>query len=146
MVNAIDKVSDVRPYVERALKDEAVRENVTNAFDAVKEIYNELVGGGPVAGVAKATMDEDIHENLRKAAEELRMAARRLQGKEDHGARNTMLLLVGIALGALFNPVTGQQTREWVKDRLFGSSTQFDYTEQSGDGHGSSQTTTTTTT
>jgi uncharacterized protein (UPF0147 family) len=134
MVNPAERVSDVRPYIERALKDEAVRKNVKHAFDAVKEIYDELTGEGAVGAAAKAAMDEEIHENLRTAAEELRLAARRLQGKEDHGGRNTMLLLTGIALGVLFNPFTGHQTREWLKQRVFGSEQTFDFETHSGDG------------
>ena len=34
-----------------------------------------------------------------------------------------MLLLVGITLGVLFNPVTGPQTRKWISDRVFGGRT-----------------------
>ncbi len=55
----------------------------------------------------RAATDKDIQENLRKAVDELRNAADRVQGKEDHSTRNTMLLLTGIALGILFNPMTG---------------------------------------
>ncbi len=38
-----------------------------------------------------------------------------------------MLLLTGIALGILFNPVSGAQTRKWLSDRLFGPSDEFTY-------------------
>ena len=44
-MNAKDRVSDVRPYVERALKDEEVRDHVKSAFLSAKEVYNELLGG-----------------------------------------------------------------------------------------------------
>jgi hypothetical protein len=30
------------------------------------------------------------------------------------------LLIAGIALGILFNPVTGPETRKWVKDMIGG--------------------------
>ena len=31
-----------------------------------------------------------------------------------------MLLLIGVVVGLLFNPVTGPETRRWLKDKLFG--------------------------
>ncbi len=76
--------------------------------------------------------DKDIQENLRTAVEELRNAADRVQGKEDHGGRNAMLLLAGITLGILFNPVTGPTTRKWVKDKVLGPSDDFTYAGGNG--------------
>ena len=43
-----------------------------------------------------------------------------------------MLLLTGIALGILFNPVSGAQTRKWLSDTLFGSSDEFTYQGSGG--------------
>ena len=45
-----------------------------------------------------------------------------------------MLLLTGIALGILFNPVSGAQTRKWLSDRVFGPSDEFTYQGNSGAG------------
>jgi gas vesicle protein len=135
-MKAKDRVSDMRPYVERALRDEEVRENVKNAFFTAKGIYDDLLGGrGATAVAVRAATDEDIRERLMDAVEELRSAAQRVQGKEDHTARNTMLLLLGITLGALFNPFTGRQTREWMKDKIFGPEQTFSYDDQSGNGN-----------
>jgi hypothetical protein len=61
-----------------------------------------------------------MQEDLRDAIEDLRAAARRVQGKESHTARNTTLLITGIALGILFNPVTGPATRKWLMDLIAG--------------------------
>jgi hypothetical protein len=125
MAKATEKVwgatENVRPYVERAMKDDELRKNVKDAFEAAREVYNELIGGRGVVPLAtRVATDEDIQDNLRRAIEDLRKASNRIQGKEDHGARNATLLLFGIALGILFNPVTGPQTRKWLSDRLFG--------------------------
>ncbi len=38
-----------------------------------------------------------------------------------------MLLLTGIALGVLFNPMTGPETRKWIREKVFGPEEQFDY-------------------
>ena len=128
MAKAKERVSDVKPYVQRALQDEDVRENVRNAFTAARDVYNEVMGGrGATAAAMRFATDEEIQARMRDAISELREAADRIQGKDRHTARNTTLLLVGIALGVLFNPVTGPGTRSWIKDRLFGSDDDFTY-------------------
>ena len=132
MAKTKERLSDVKPYVDRALKDEDLRDNVVTAFHAAREVYNELIGDRGVTGIAsRVASDKDIQENLKKTIDELREAADRLQGKEDHTGRNTMLLLAGIMLGILFNPVTGTATRSWLKERIFGPSDDFTY---GGDG------------
>jgi hypothetical protein len=128
MAKTKERISDVKPYVERAVKDEDLRENVVTAFHAAREVYNDLVGDRGVSGIAsRVATDKDIQDNLKKAVDELRQAADRMQGKEDHKGRNTMLLLAGIAIGILFNPMTGPATRQWVKDKVLGPSDDFTY-------------------
>ncbi len=123
-----DKIGDMKPYVERALKDEDLRDNVATAFAAAREVYNDLIGDRGVTGIAaRVASDKDIQDNMKKAVEELREAADRLQGKEDHSGRNTMLLLAGITIGILANPMTGPATRRWIKDKVFGPSDDFTY-------------------
>src|SRR5690349_22345160 len=98
-----DAVSDVKPYVDRAMSDEKLREDVMNAFTTAKQLYNELIGGrNAVALATRVATDEDIRERLKDAIEDLRSAADRLQGKKEHHGRNTTLLVAGIALGILF--------------------------------------------
>jgi hypothetical protein len=133
MATTKDKVTEMRPYVERAVKDEEVRDALVTAFDAARRVYNDLLGDRGATGIAsRVATDEEVKDNLKTAIEELRRAADRVQGKDEHTGRNTMLLLAGITLGILFNPVTGQQTRQWLKERIFGPSEEFDYSV--GDG------------
>jgi hypothetical protein len=123
MAKAKDRFADAKPYVTRALQDEEVRENVKSAIAAAREIYDELVGGRrPSAVAARVATDKEIQDNLRSAIDDLKKAANRVQGKKEHSSRNATLLLTGIVLGILFNPVTGPQTREWLSDKLFGES------------------------
>ena len=123
-----ERVKDVKPYVERALKDEDLRDNVMAAFAAAREVYEEIIGGRDMkTTVARAATSKDVQENLKTALEELRQAADRLQGKESHKGRNTTLLMAGIAIGILMNPVTGPGTRRWLKEKVLGESDEFTY-------------------
>src|SRR6266568_9242421 len=98
----LERTGSARPYIERALTDEDLRDNVRNAFESAREVYNELLGGrGAIPLATRVATDKDIQERLKEAIEELREAADRVQGKKEHCARNTMLLLTGIALGIL---------------------------------------------
>jgi hypothetical protein len=132
MASTRDKVSgaagNVKPYVQRAVQDEDLRENVKAAFQAARDVYDELLGNRGVTTIAaRVATDKEIQDRLRDAIDELREASERVQGKKDHGGRNATLLLAGIALGVLFNPVTGPATRKWLSDMLFGGDDDFTY-------------------
>jgi len=138
MAKTKDKVvgaaDNVKPYVERAINDQKLRQDVMSAFQTAKELYNELVGGRDAVTVAtRVATDDEIRDKLRIAIEDLRRAADRLQGRRSHSNRNTTLLIAGIALGILFNPVTGPETRKWLKDMLTGGGDEFgDYSSNGG--------------
>jgi len=125
-----------KPYVDRALHDEELREHVKQAFAAARDIYDDVLAPRSVVGAAqRVASDQDIQDNLRIAVAELRQAATRLQAgpKERHPGR-ALFLLVGIVIGLLYNPVTGPETRRWMKDKLFGGTDEFGFDEQSGNG------------
>ena len=125
---ARDRASDFRPYLERALTDEQVREDVKSAVMTAREIYEQLMGGRQLtAAAARVATDNDIQQSLRDAIEDLRDAADRIQGKRSHSGRNATLLLTGIALGVLFNPVTGPGARRWLQEKMFGEGEEFEY-------------------
>ncbi|HZO63346.1 MAG TPA: hypothetical protein VFB35_10245 [Gaiellaceae bacterium] len=127
-----------KPYVDRALHDDELREHVKQAYSAARVIYDELIAPRGVASAAhRVATDTDIQDNLRVAVAELRQAAGRLhKGPEKHSGR-TLLLLVGVAVGLLYNPVTGPETRRWLKGKLFGGgSDDFGFEDQSGNGVG----------
>jgi hypothetical protein len=128
MANARDRVADVKPYVKRAIQDEELRENLRSAYTTARGVYDELMGNRGVTGVAtRVASDKEIQEQLRSAIQDLRNAADRIQRPESHKGRNGSLLLLGIVLGVLFNPVTGPETRSWLKDRIFGEDEEFGY-------------------
>jgi hypothetical protein len=116
-------VDNLRPYVERAMKDEEFRENVRDALETARSIYGDLQkrNGGIKSSATRLATDKDMQEQFRNALEDLSRAGDRLQGKKkSHKARNSMLL-AGLVVGVLYNPWTGQQTREWLMERLTGS-------------------------
>jgi hypothetical protein len=123
-----DTADTMKPYVDRALHDDDLHDNLKEAFKAARDVYAELLGNRNLTSTAmRAATDKEIQDNLRKAVEEMRTAANRIQGKEDHSGRNTMLLLAGITAGILFNPMTGPQTRAWLMQKVTGESSD-DYT------------------
>ena len=133
----VDAAENVKPYVDRAISDEKLRADVLSAFTTARDLYNELVGDRRAVTVAaRVATDEEVRTKLKEAVEDLRSAADRLQGKRDHSGRNATLLVAGIALGILFNPVTGPETRKWLKE-MIGGSDEFggDYSSSQNNGN-----------
>ncbi len=139
MTKTKDKVYDaadnVKPYVQRALSDEKLRDDVMSAFATAKDLYSQLIGDrSPVTLATRVATDDEIREKLKVAIEDLRSAADRLQGRKEHSGRNATLLVAGIALGILFNPVTGPETRKWLKEMIGGGDFGGDYPSSSSNG------------
>ena len=123
-----EKVADakeqLRPYVERALKDEELRRNVKDAYTSARALYEQLLTKSDVGHVAtKLVSDEDVQAQLRDVVSQIRTAAGRVQSAPKEAARNrtrnTLLLGVGVAAGLLLNPLTGPSLRGWLKRKLF---------------------------
>jgi hypothetical protein len=121
-----DTIEVVRPYLERALRDEEFRKDLKEALQAARELYGPLTksNGGVTSSAKFLATDKKAQEQLRKAVEEFSSAAETLKGskskKKSHKGRK-MLLLAGVVAGALYNPWTGPQTREKLLDVIAGS-------------------------
>jgi hypothetical protein len=134
--NKVYDVADtIKPYVERAMADDKLRTDVMHAFRTAKNLYEELTGGdtAPVTLATRVATDDDIRDKLRQAIEDLRKASDRIQGKKDHAGRNTTLLIAGIALGILYNPITGAETRRFIRELVTGGG--HEDTDTSGNHH-----------
>lgn len=133
--------ASARPYVERALRDKELRDNVRNAYTSARAVYDQLGSRKRVSEAASRLASDDVQSELRNAIDELRNAAARVQGirrqalEPARAARNGLVLLVGIALGILFNPITGPAVRRLLARRLFGGANGFVYR---GGGNGTS--------
>ena len=116
-----DAADTIRPYVERAVTDEKIRGEVLRAFNTARDIYGELMSDKdkPVKVASRVATDDEIRDKLRDAIADLQSASERLQGRKESSARaGKGLLVAGIALGLLFNPITGPETRRFIKDML----------------------------
>lgn len=121
----MDTFDVVKPYLERALRDEEFRNDLKDALGAARELYGPLAKHkNGVSGPARAlATDKKTQEQLRKAIDDVMSAKDTLQGKKrkkGHKGRN-MVLLAGIVAGALYNPWTGPQTREKLLDMVAGN-------------------------
>jgi hypothetical protein len=126
--------SNMRPYVERALRDEELRRNVQSAYSSARAVYDQLISRRGVTDAAtRLASDKDVQNELRNAIEELRNAAARVQGvrretqQASRSGRNSLLLLAGIVIGVLLNPVTGPTVRRAIANALFGRGDGFVY-------------------
>ena len=116
-------VDSLRPYVERALKDEDFRDHVREALTTARGIYGDLSKErGLGKSARKLATDKDLQDSLRRALEELGDAAERVQtkGKKGRAEKNRKMLVAGILVGALYNPWTGSQTRHWLLEKIAG--------------------------
>jgi hypothetical protein len=126
--------STARPYVERALRDRELRDNVRNAYSSARAVYDELSSRRKVSDAAtQLAGDKKLQDELRNAIHELRNAAGRVQAvkrgspEPAQAAKNFLLLVAGIALGLLLNPITGPAVRRLLARKLFGSGNGFVY-------------------
>jgi hypothetical protein len=115
------------PYVRRLIEDEELRTSVRDAFDAAKHAYQRMSNGkGPVKSL---TEDKKVQRDLKTAAENLKEASQRFQGKRKKRHPLRKLLLVA-AVGAILAVALNEDLRKAVLDRLFGAEEEFEYTSQ----------------
>jgi hypothetical protein len=132
----------LRPYVKRAMEDPELREDLLAAFVAARGLYGQLANRSGVKGKADKISDRDFQKEFQELVVDISDAADRLKDAgETHKTRNRVLLLTGVTLGVLFNPWTGQPTRDWILNRMTGANgdgfEEFGDTRGSGAGNGS---------
>ena len=112
----------LKPYVQRAMTDPDLREDLLAAFIAARSIYGQMSKGRGIKGKAEKVSEKNFQKQLQTLVDDLSEASEKLQGKEKkaHKARNRVILLTGVTLGVLYNPWTGESTREWIMERVTG--------------------------
>jgi hypothetical protein len=113
----------LKPYVQRAMTDPELREDLLAAFVAARSLYGQMAKSRGVKGKAEKVSDKSFQKDLQRLVDDLSEASEKLQGKakkKSHKTRNRVILLTGVTLGVLYNPWTGEQTREWIMTRIAG--------------------------
>ena len=115
-------VETLRPYVKRAMEDPELRDDLLAAFVTARSLYGQLGKKSGVKAKAQKITDKDVQEDLQDLVATLTTATERIQGKaakKTHKMRR-IFLLTGVTLGVLYNPWTGQATREWIMEKVAG--------------------------
>jgi hypothetical protein len=138
MNNTKDRVTataaSARPYVERALRDQELRDNLRSAYTSARAVYEQLSSRRKMSDAAsRLAADTDLQDEIRSAITELRNAAGRVKNTKptepepSHSAKHSVLLFIGILVGLLINPITGPALRRALARKLFGSGDDFVY-------------------
>lgn len=115
----------LRPYVKRAMDDPELREDLLAAFVAARGLYEQVSNRHGVKGKADKISDKDFQKDFQELVGDISDAADRLKSADsEHKTRNRVILLTGVTLGVLFNPWTGQATRDWILNRVSGENGQ----------------------
>jgi hypothetical protein len=96
-----DKVADaITPLVTRVANDEELREHAKTALDSARTIYARV----QTEGARKAAGRKEIHNEIARAAAELRLAAGKLQNPPKKKKHRMRKILIGGAIvgGAIF--------------------------------------------
>jgi hypothetical protein len=118
-------IDALRPYVERALKEPEFRENLREALEAARGLYGDLSkkNGGVMSSAERLVTDKHSQERLQKALASVTVAAGVAAGRKSKKRSRKgrkMLLTAGVVAGALYNPWTGESTRQWIMDKIAG--------------------------
>jgi hypothetical protein len=136
-------VDTLRPYVKRAMEDPELREDLLAAFVAARELYGQVSNRSGVKGKAEKISDKEFQKDFQNLVSDLSDATDRFKDAGSHKTRNRVILLTGVTLGVLFNPWTGQQTRDWIMGQVTGGNggegfeEYGDLSEAGGNGSGS---------
>jgi hypothetical protein len=138
-------VDALRPYVKRAMEDPQLREDLLAAFVAARSLYGQIAKSEGVKGKAEKVSEKDFQKELQELVSEVSDASDRLKkAGKGHKARNRVILLTGVTLGVLYNPWTGQATRDWIMNRVSGNGDYDEFAEEfaseTGDGSPSAET------
>jgi hypothetical protein len=116
------------PYVQRLIDDEDLRENIVDAYEALRGAAGRLSNGKSTT--TQIFDDKKLQKQIKEASGNIRDAAvtlREAPKKEKSGGGFGRLLLVAI-VGAALAIGLSEGLRKKVLDTLFGAEEEFEYT------------------
>ncbi len=124
---ASSAVEGARPYVQRLIEDEELRDNLREAYDAGRNAY----GRASSAKKPSALLDDKkLQADLKSASESLRAVSDALREPEKmpKSGGHPLLKLVFIAfIGAILAIALSEDLRKGILDQLFGAEEEFEY-------------------
>ena len=87
----------LKPYVQRAMTDPELREDLLAAFVAARSLYGQMAKSSGVKGKAEKVSEKDFQKQLQFLVADLSEASDKLKGtaKKGHRTRNRVVLLTG---------------------------------------------------
>jgi hypothetical protein len=115
-----------RPYVQRLIEDEELRENLREAYEAGRDAYARASGAKKPSALLD---DKKLQKDLKNASDSLRAATDALREPEKRsGGGHPFLKLLFIAfIGAVLAIALSEDLRKAVLDQLFGAEEEFEY-------------------
>ena len=113
------------PYVQRLVEDDDLRDNIADAYEAVRDAYARLANGKPAH---KAIFDDKkLQRDLRDAADNIKAAtiALREGPKRRKGGFGKFLFVSFVGAGLAL--ALSEGLRKKVLDALFGAEEEFEY-------------------
>jgi hypothetical protein len=126
---AKDKASsayeNARPYVQRLIEDEELRDNLREAYESGRHAYERASGAKKPSSLLD---DKRLQRDLKSASESLRAASEALREPEKKSGHGFAKLLLIAIIGALIALAVSEDLRKKVLDQLFGAEEEFEYT------------------
>ena len=115
-----------RPYVQRLIEDDELRDNIREAYEAGRDAYSRASGAKKPSALLD---DKKLQNDLKNASDSLRAASEALRHPEKKksggGLGKVVLLLI---VGAILALALSEDLRKAVLDQLFGAEEEFEYT------------------